>query len=299
MKIQTLIIAGACSLLALSACDSNKGKPISELNGLSTGDSISYYLGESLAGQYQQYAMSDTTLKGKEGRVEFLKGFTKAMEMINSGSEAYKRGLIMGMQTYGMFDQMKKNWNVELNANYLRMGYLYATKGDSVIDQQQAQQALNIIGTRMEAQRKTRNEAEAQKAVAAAAKKLGGFTDMGGNIMMKITKKVADGSNFKKGDRVDFAMEVKNMKGENIQMLSNPKAQGEIGKNLPLDSPMTKVLLSLKPGEEAQVLVPADVLLGGRADQFGYSSNDIFNVTIRPVAGTEQEAPAIRPVPAK
>lgn len=288
MKLTHVVMAGACALLILPACNNDKGKPISQLNGLNTGDSISYYLGESLAGQYYQYAHQDSTLGGQAARGEFLEGFLDAQEMANSDSEAYKRGFMMGVQSIGMFSQMQKNWDVKINPNYLRQGFNYASKSDSVIDQSKAQQALNIIGARMEAKRRAQSEADAKNAVNEAAKKLGGFKDMGENVMMKITKTVASGENFKNGDAVEFAMLVKNAKGEDVSMLSNPKAQGEIGKNFPVESAMTKVIMSMKPGEEATLLIPSELLLGGRADQFGYTSKDVFTVTLKPVRPTAQ-----------
>lgn len=291
MKLQHILIAGAAAALILPSCSSDTGKPIKELKGLSTGDSISYYLGESLAGQYQSYTRADSTLGGISQKGEFLKGFMKAAELANEGSEAYKRGFMMGIQTAGMFKQMKENWGIDLNLAYIRQGFNYASKGDSIIDQQEAQQALNIIGARLEAQRNMKNQAESKKAVEDAAKKAGGYTSLGDNVMMKITKKAA-GQNFRKGDNIEFSMIVKDVKGKEISMLSNPNARGEIGKNFPMESPMTKALIALKPGETADLLVPASVILGGRAEQFGYKAADILHVTISPKAASAAPAEA-------
>lgn len=280
MKIRTLAFAAVAAGLAFTSCSQNKeGKSISEIRNLSTGDSVSYYLGVSLAGQYRQISSQDTTIKGNQGKQEFMEGFLKGMSVMKENSEAYRAGFMMGIQSSGMTDQMKERYGLKINGTILEEGFRYTLRGDSLINVAEAQNNIGVIMQRLEAGAAKKDQEAASKALAAESAKLGGYTKLNDMVMMK-TVKAGSGEAFKPGDNIKFSMVVKDMSGNEQKMLSNPAVEGEIGKNLPLDAPYIQAILKMKPGETAEILIPASVCFQGRAAQYGFKNDDIFRITI-------------------
>ena len=279
MKIKSIAVIALTTGVAFCSCsDGSKGKDISEMKGLSTSDSLSYYLGESLAGQYMQMSASDT-VKSVQAKRDFIKGFLKGMELMESDSEAYRNGLMVGFQSAAMSKTMKDRYGVSLNHAILETGYNFALRSDSTLNVSAAQSSINHIAQRLEAQVAAKENAEIGKALNEANKKMGGFTPIGEDVLFKSVKP-GQGNIFKNGDNVNFSMSVKDMNGKNIPDLSNRGIDVVLGQSMPSDSFYAKAMYRMKPGETAELLIPAGAIFRGRAAQYGYKNSDILVMTL-------------------
>lgn len=280
MKIKYMAAIAALAGLSLVSChDNGNGKSIDQMKGLTAADSLSYYLGESLAGQYRQFASSDSTLKGNQGKADFIAGFNKAMELMDNGSDAYRAGFTMGCQSFGMSRNMSERYEARLNLNLLATGFRYALRTDSLPAMGDIQTHINMIMQRLEATASAKEEAVISKALMAEAKKLGGFRGMGNLAYIK-TIKPGEGERLKHGDAVLFSSKVKDMQGKDLEMLQAKDVNVVLGRTMSLDSSYGKAILTMKPGGEVEMLVAAGELFHGRGAQYGYKNTDILRITI-------------------
>lgn len=293
MKLKTFALIALGAGLFFTSCQNQKGKPLEAYKNITAQDSVSYYLGMSLAGIYSQQTAMDTTLRGNQSKEEFLKGFQEGMKMMDNGSKAYQQGVMMGMQSVGMVKQMDERFGIKVSGTIMSDAYRYALRNEKSPEVQGAQENLSRIMNRLEVQAEAREASE----IAEAMRKAGGngYKSIDQNVMLKVVKP-GSGANFKQGDNVKLSMIVKDQKGKKVDMLSNPEIVGVLGQRIPLEMFFGKALLSMNPGETAELLVPASIIFQNRAEQYGYKNVDIFRVTLQaamaPAAPAEAAAPA-------
>lgn len=301
MKIKALAavcIAAATGVVLTSCNGGGNGKPIEELKGLTTADSLSYYLGESLAGQYRQMAASDTTLKGKEAENDYVRGFLKGLELMEENSDAYRNGLMLGMQTYGMAKNMKTRYDISLNHSLMETGFRYVLGADSAASARDVQMNINVIMQRMEAMAKVKEEKAVTASLKAASEKMKGFKNLGNNLYVKVKKEGA-GESVKKGDNIRFGAEVTSFDGKRVDMLCNPDIKAEVGRSLPMESVYGRTIMTMKPGGISYVLMPAEEIFHGRAEDFGYKNSDVFVVQLSLLSVGAPEQPVATTSPAE
>lgn len=285
MKLKHLMTGAALSLLLLASCDGGNvtGKSIKEAGATTTNDSISYYEGMAMAQMYQQMAMSDTTLKGDQGKADFMKGFAAGLKALEGKSDGEAAGIIAGIQAAMQNKDLTKTFDIQFNNNLIRTGLAYALSADSLAQSSEGPQYLNKTMQRLSAKKGEENRKAALQSMSGLAKQ--GFKQVQPGIYAK-TVKPGTGAQLKDGDNVTGKVVMKNSKNQPIDKLPMPE-KFIVGQTFGMGSPLNTGLQSMKVGETAIFAIPAEEMFNGQQKQLGLNDTDyvLIEITASEVTG--------------
>lgn len=285
------------SLLLFAACDNvdTNGKSIAESGAKTDVDSISYYMGVTVAGMYDQMAAQDSTLKTDEGKAAYMKAFAKALSMFDGKDEAQVAGMMAGLQVAYQMREMNKTLELNLNCNMLATGLAYAIHNDSIAKSPEVMQYLQTAMTRVQEQKMDKDRKAAQASMQALTKS--GYTKISESLYEKVLKP-GDGAAVKVGDRLKVTITAKDGKGNPMESLPLPEEM-VVGQTFGADSPLTTAINRMRVGGQSQFAIPAVDMFKGRQNNMGLESTDavVFDVTVNEVLPAEpkKEATAVTP----
>ena len=275
MKSKYLAIAGAVTLLGLSACGGvGSGKSIDDIGARSEADTLSTYYGELYALNYWQDAYGDTTLRADEARKSYLEGVKKGLDLAKDNSN-YNEGVMLGVQLAQQMAQFEKDYGVRLKPELLLNGLAYGMQNDSITDQGKVQQEVNMIMTRLGNAKDARDREAAGKALAAYASK--NQYSCISPILYQREANGGEGELLKRGDRLGLSFKATDASGRMIPGATNRVVT--VGRELH-QPPYVAALLAMRPMETSQFATSAFEVYGLRCAQAGFSPDDIILFTI-------------------
>lgn len=287
------------SLLLFAACSGSgdtNGKSLNESGATTTIDSLSYYMGVSASGMYQQMAAQDTTLKEDAQRAAYLGAMNKAMNMLEGKSDAEIAGMMAGIQMAYQMRELDKAMDLKLNPKMFSLGMCYATNNDSIAQSPEVMQYLQTNMERIQKEKMDKDRKAAQQAMNALTKS--GYKKVDESLYEKVIKQ-GDGAAIKTGDRLAVTIVAKDLKGTTLQSVPLPEEM-VVGQTFGADSPLTKGIGRMKVGGQVQFAIPAVDMFNGRQKNMGFNDTDavVFDVTIKEVLPAKQESKAQAVTPA-
>lgn len=298
MKLKLMTAGAAMSLLLLSACGGSapEGKSAADAGLKNVNDSVSYYMGMSMAGLYNQMTMSDTTLKTEAARKEMLKAFGEAMNTLQGKSDAEINGYLLALQAVMTGKQVEEQVDVKFNSTLFANGLSYAINSDSIAGKSaEGNQMMQPMMMRLQTAKSDKLKAAGAKALAAYVKK--GYTKVSDNLYMKSVK-AGNGAQLKDGDKVKLKMTAKDGKGNEINVPMPEKAQ--VGQ-LFMGSPMEKSFSQMKMGETAEFVTGAIEMFQNpqQMKQMGIDPEGLIVFTIEVLGPDTESATPAAPSEAK
>ncbi len=281
MKRYNILAKAACGLCVaalLSACGSGTPKSPAEANLATTSDSISYFLGQMMAGNMMQLKGQDTTLNNAENADAFWSGYQEGLKLLrNSTSDkdkAYNAGLVEGVRLAQQIQQQQEvTPEFKFNAKLFNEGYKYSYCGDSVRGVNEAARDLNFA---MEAL-SNRAEAASKKNMTAAMEtyaKKNGYKKAASGFYVKVIKQ-GSGNAIVQGDSIMVSTHPVESTGRDLAQYGLVPTPVVLGKTLPMSYPFAKALLGVKGGSEISILMTPENIFGGSARGLGIK-NDSF-----------------------
>lgn len=289
MKVKVLLSAAAGLLLMASCQDGGNGSSSMPSNA-TQGDSLLYYLGQTMGAQYSAMAANDTTLATDAAKKAYLAGIKAGLNIPKQDDEAYNRGVAMGMQMAASFLEFNKEFNLTLDPKVFLSSVTATVLSDSMPDQREAQTKVSELFENIQKAKAEKDKAAAMETLnqAIAGKDLTKFAD---DLYGKITVKT-DSAAIKDGDLVNINITVKNLAGEPVNFRFPPK--GRVGApNFPVVA--NDALLKMKSGETGEFTTTAVSLMGPRAHQMGVEPTEVLTFTLS--ASIQPESNNDKPTP--
>lgn len=272
---KTRLLPLAAGLLLLGACSGpGEGQPLSDFKNAGQADSLSYFYGAMYADNYWRMSANDSAAREEKARKRYLEGVEKGMSL-GSDDKQYNDGLLVGLQFATGIRDLEKELGVKLDKKTILSAMAYGLRADSTIDMASAQQGLQMILQTLGEKKDKENAAEAQKAVAAAAKK-DGLKPMTEGVYGK-TVKPGSGALLKEGDIVKVEMQMASLAGKKVSfpMPSELRVGTEFQ-----GTPMHVVLTKLHAEESVVLYVSAYSMFGQGCSRMGYEPSDVLKVDI-------------------
>lgn len=274
MKLNVLTLAAAGLLLA--ACGGKGEKAahtLADYENASMADSLMYYFGQMRAVDYWHEAESDTILKSRDSRDEFLRGVRAGMDATRQ-SDAYNQGLFVGVQLAMNLKEMQAAYGMTPNRQILLDGITDGLVNDSVVNPGEANIGFQQIVERLNIQKEETDRQKGQDALVKEAKTMK-MTRLSDNLYAGAAGNAA-GETLHVGDRVAVQLTVKVVGGETLDERAHHEF--EIGAALP--GPITEALLSMHVGETRRFLTTPPALFGRYYERRGLKPEDVLEVII-------------------
>lgn len=261
---------------ALASCNGIGNKTLSDTENATPGDSISYYFGQSVSGDFWLDTESDTTLRDEVAREQYIKGVQAGMAALND-ADAYNRGVFVGVQIAQEIRDLKKTYpDQEFNEGLFLSALKEGLKNDTAVDTPQAKADLYRVLGNLASKKAQTDRATSTDALAKEAKKLGMAKVSEGLYSKVITK--GEGPKLEKTSMIRADITASTVSGQMIGM-QFPK-EFEVGRNY--SSPIImQALLSMQPGETAQFLASPIDVAPRRYREGEFKPTDIIKFTIK------------------
>lgn len=271
MKILTF----AVGLLCFGACSGpGDGKPLSDYSGASQADSLSYFYGAMYADNYWRMSANDSAAKAEAARKKYLEGVAKGIGL-GSDDKQYNEGLLVGLQFATGMKELEDELGVRLDKDVILNAMAYGLESDSTIDAAATQQGLQKILQALGEKKDKKDAAEADKAVAAAAKK-SGMKLMAAGLYGK-TLKPGTGPLLKEDDVVKVDMSMASLSGKEVAFpMPSELRVGTEFKGSPLGEALTKIHAQ----ESVELYVSTFSMFGRNCGRMGFEPNDVIKVSL-------------------
>lgn len=270
-----LIAAGVCAVALTSCGGAGEGKSLDDISGATMADSLSFYYGQLYARDYWLAAGRDTTFATDKARTEYIKGLRKGLSMM-SGDKAYDEGLVLGMQLAMNMRQFEETYGVKLSDGVMANSVAYGLRNDSTVDSMEVQRQIGQLMTVLEREKDAREQAAADKELAATAKSLG-MKALNEHLYGKVIN-AGKGARLAKGTVVDVKIDMTAADSRKPLDIPMP-SQIEVGTQF-ANMPVGQALMSMTPGETAQFATTGHALFGPRCAQMRIEPTQVVLIDI-------------------
>lgn len=273
------------ALLSGGGCSRQKQSPIADAGAETRADSMLYYFGQISAFEYWRRAASDTSMRSRDSREQYLKGLLDGLNAVDEDRAAYNAGLHEGIRMAQRIIQFNQEYDEDLSPQILYASMDYGLRSDSAVDIAHARKEFYTLLADMNV---LKNKEDLEKADMTLRKTA---TNQG---MHRIAPRIygktvtsGTGQAVKRGDVIFASVDYRRDDGKDLDF---PTPE-----NLTVGTPampevMTEAYCSMRVGEKKTFATTAAALFGTRARQVGLASTDIVIITI---TITSVEAPGI------
>ena len=198
LKLPFHALAIGAFLCATVACDRNH-KNIDDIADPTPGDSLMYYFGQMQADNYWRQTQNDSAMSSEEARTEYMQGVEAGIRAAK-GSDAYNRGLFLGVQLAMNSKEFEEAYDVDLDRELMLGGLANGLRSDTAVRIADAHAAYYKVVDRLNESRQKRDNDAAIIALAKTAERRG-LSEVDDNLYaVDITK--SNGLPLREGDRV-------------------------------------------------------------------------------------------------
>ena len=200
--------------LALTGCGNSAPQSLADLKGKSSADSMMYYFGEMQASAYWQDAETDTLLRTREAREEFMEGFRAAMGL-DRESAAYNKGLQLGLRLGIRLREFEERYDMKFPVDVLAASLENNLREDHRDSVAEAQQGFYKIKDRLELGAASRELVVARQKLAREARERG-YEMVSDTLYAIDVAPGAPGPKYKDGDKVGVYVTAYTLDGSEI-----------------------------------------------------------------------------------
>lgn len=274
--IKLLIPTAAIALLALTSCESNPAKPLSEVKNADRADSLIYYYAQMRAGEYWRSVETDTAKASLESRERYIQGVIDGMNALRDDDDDYNSGFKMGVRTATGLNTFANEYGMEFDKGVFISSLKYGLSDAHRANRRKAKKEYYAIKGKLETQLETEdlNRGRASLKEEAAEE---GFSAMNEALYKKVEEQ-GTGRQAKEGDRVLVDVEFLKDSGSNLGL---PSPECVIIGNDGRARVMALAYSSMKEGEHSEFMTTAADLFGSRTEILGLRSSDIIIIDIK------------------
>lgn len=281
MKTKFIATGAMCALLALAGCSKTGSEGKYELKN--QNDTLSYLFGSANAiGYWSEAHTQDSTLLSQSSRDAYLKGFEDTQKLLDTDDRAYLRGVAAAVALAGQFEQLEKQYNIKVNQKVFISALKRALESDTAVDANDVQTRLMVTMEKINREKNALDNAQGLKELAAYAQK-NGYMKYNEGCYGKVIKE-GNGEPVQSGYQAPIEIKYTNV------ATGKPMEIADIttyiaGYTFPPELAFSGAIGTMKPGEEAELLVTLFELVGNETQHFGATPATIVKLTVK--LGTE------------
>ena len=267
--------------MALAGCSKTGSEAKYDLKD--QNDTLSYLFGSANAlGYWSEAHTQNEDLLSQASRDSYLKGFEDAFKLTKSTDKAYLRGVSAAVALAGQFEQLDKEYDIKVNDKVFISALKRALENDSVVDPNDIQTRLMVMMEQIQREKTAVNAAQGLKELASYAQK-NGFKKYNDGCYGKVIKE-GTGNPVENGYEVPIDIKYTNVATGKAMDIANVTSY-IAGYTFPPELSFSGAIGTMKPGEEAELLVTLYELVGNNTQNFDAKPSAIVKLTVK--LGTE------------
>lgn len=282
----------AAALLLPVSCGPGHNRDVSDLIGISTGDSLLYYYAQMRAHEYWHEADNDTLMRSPEQRRLFLDGLKAGMDAIkkNAGDENYNRGVRLGARMAVKLLEFEQLYDTDLDEDLLFDSFAKGLEDNSDIPELEYQHMFYALLGRMKSQMHVRDTEHSRITLIEEAREhhLAKLED---NLYFRIDRK-GTGPYAANGQSIYVSISFRRAHGDELDIPS----PGLVTVGAPgTPEVLNKAYTRLNKGATGMFATTAESIFASRTEILGLRASDVIIMTITLndiISGPETSYPA-------